>query len=287
MRNRRWITIRIAVPDSFQDLLIGTLVPMGVDGFLQGEGYVECSIAASRWKPALQCTMEEIFVRFMEQFPQLDLAYIVKRVREENWNRQWEQQAGIVEATPRIVIKPSWKTLRKKDRGKLILHIDPKMAFGTGHHETTRLSLLLLEDFVREQSAVLDFGCGTGILGITAAKLGAKRVWAIDNDPWAIPNARENVKRNHVEKRVRVKLGSVDAIPARKFPLIVANIDLPTITKYLRKLSIALQPGGLLILSGVLEADLERLIALAHRARLSPLQVLREKEWIAAAFSRA
>lgn len=286
MRNRRWVAIRIAVPESYQDLLIGMLVPLGMDGFLQQDGWIECFISASRWKPAFQKSMEDILVRCMEEFPKIDLAYVIKRVREENWNRQWEQQAGIVEATPRIVIKPSWKTLRKKDRGKLILHIDPKMAFGTGHHETTRLSLLLLEDFVREQSAVLDFGCGTGVLGITAAKLGAKRVWAIDNDPWAIPNARENVKRNHVEKLVRVKLGSVDAIPARKFPLIVANIDLPTITKYLRKLSNALQSGGLLILSGVLEADTEKLKTLAQGARLSPIQFLREKEWIAAAFSR-
>lgn len=285
MRNRRWVTIRIAIPDSFQDLLIGILAPLKAEGFLQQEGSIDCTLPAKRWTPKIQLAMEQSLINFMNEFPELDLSYVVTKVREENWNRTWEKQAGIVQATPRIVIKPSWKKLRASDRKKLVLHIDPKMAFGTGHHETTRLSLLLLEDFVRGQSDVLDFGCGTGILGITAAKLGAKRVWAIDNDSWAIPNARENVKRNRVEKRVRVKLGSVEAIPLKRFPLIIANIDLPTIAKFLKTLCARLTPGGMILLSGVLENDTQELNNLASASHLVPVQYLKENEWIAAAFA--
>ncbi len=287
MPRRRWIVLRIAVPESFQDLLIGLLIPLGFNGFLQHDETVECSITERRWNPRLRTKVEEVLLRFASQFGGLDLPYVVTRVREENWNQRWESQVGIVEATPRIVIKPSWKKLRKKDKGKVVLHIDPKMAFGTGHHETTRLCLLMLEDLVHDQRAVLDFGCGTGVLAIAAAKLGARKVWGIDNDSWAIPNARENVKKNRVRDRVRIILGGIDRIPKKRFPLIVANIDLPTITATIRRLVGHITPGGVIVFSGVLETDLEQLVALTARHRLVALQFIKENEWIAAAFARA
>lgn len=163
----------------------------------------------------------------------------------------WERQAGIVEATDRIIIKPSWKKLRKGDRGRIVLHIDPKMSFGTCHHETTRLCLFLLQEYVKRSGHVLDFGCGTGALAIAAVKLGARSALAVDNDLWAIRNARENVRKN----RVRVASRELFRLPDREFDLIVANIDLPTITNTLPLLVKKLRLEGVLILSGLLTSD--------------------------------
>jgi ribosomal protein L11 methyltransferase len=287
MRGRRWITIRISVPASYHDLLAGTLALLGMDGFLQLEDRLDCTLRASRWTASFRHRFDDQLRRFISQFPVLALPYTVAIVKEENWNKRWESQAGIVEATDRIIIKPSWRKLRVKDRGKVVLHIDPKMAFGTGHHETTRLCLLLIQDFVFPGAEVLDFGCGTGVLAIASAKLGARRVWAVDNDAWAIPNARENVRRNRVHPSVRVLLGSIGRVPRKRFDLVVANIDSPTISRFLRPLSRKIKSGGLLLLSGILDSDLESLYTQAAALRLAPVQFIKENEWVAAAFAHA
>ena len=285
MHARRWTTIAVMVPPPHQDLLAGTLALLGMDGFLQLEDRLECSLPSRRWTSSFKRSFGQQLHRFEEQFPGLRLPYSVRTVREENWNRRWQAQAGIVEATPRIIIKPSWKTLRKKDRGKVVLHIDPKMAFGTGHHETTRLCLLLIEDFVAKGQSVLDFGCGTGVLAIACVKLGARRAVAVDNDAWAIPNARENLRRNAVQRKVRVIQGSLNAVPAGRFDVIVANIDAPTIGRFLPSLRRRLGPGGVILLSGILETDLGAVQGRASACRLAAVKLIKEHEWVAVAYA--
>jgi ribosomal protein L11 methyltransferase len=157
------------------------------------------------------------------------------------------------------------------------------MSFGTGHHETTRLSLVLLERYLQKNAKILDFGCGTGVLAIASAKLGAYSAIAIDNDAWALSNALENVKKN---RKVRVLLGSAYKIPNRAFDLIIANIDVPTITKFLPILSKKLKKGNTLILSGILTIDYESLIPLFSKKRLSVVEFITENEWLAVALTK-
>jgi ribosomal protein L11 methyltransferase len=225
--------------------------------------------------------------RFKFEFPIVDLSFTVKSIREENWNKIWEQQTGIIEATPHIIIKPSWKKLQKHHRNKIVLHIDPKMSFGTGHHETTRLSLSLLEQFLQPKMKVLDFGCGTGVLGIACIKLGAKTVIAVDNDPWAIKNTRENIKRNNVQRQMIVRLGSVSAIPRSKYDLIVANIDYFTISRFIKSIVDRTRKEGTIILSGILTSDMPALLPLFEKYLLVPVKLDNENEWTAVALRRA
>ena len=286
MKTNTWFQAVIRIDERYQDLLIGVLVFIGFTGFVQEEKCLKCIIPKQKWNNAFKNKFELTLLKFKAEFPSLDLSYSSSLVHEQNWNKKWENQTGIVEATPNIIIKPSWKKLPKRHSNKLLLHIDPKMSFGTGHHETTRLSLILLERFLEKQMKVLDFGTGTGVLGIASIKLGAKSVFAIDNDEWAIENTKENVKRNFVQKRMIVRLGSVSVIPRRNFDLIVANIDFHTISRFISSLTSRLRKNCIIILSGILTNDIPVLLKLFVKNSLVPIELINENEWTSIALRR-
>ncbi|MBI5464613.1 MAG: 50S ribosomal protein L11 methyltransferase [Ignavibacteriales bacterium] len=281
MITRRWERITVALPSDYQDLLIGHLALAGVKGFLQDEHGVTFYLPERLWSGNMKTRILRVVHDYQREFPRLDLSVTTRFVRDQNWNRLWERQTGIVAATPNILIKPSWQRLPRRDRNKIILHIDPKMSFGTGHHETTRLSLRVMEQYFGEARRVLDFGCGTGVLAIAAAKLGAHRVLAIDNDSWSTINARENVRRNRVERCVKVVEGGRSKIPRAAFDLIVANIDYLAITRCLPALAKRLSSASLLILSGLLESDLSLLKSHFDRLNLRLVNIDQEHEWAA------
>jgi ribosomal protein L11 methyltransferase len=287
MKQRQWYQITFSLPANYQDLLIGQLSLLKISGFLQEDQKLHCFIPTSQWAKPFENQLHLSLSRFNKEFPSLNLRYQRATVKDQNWNRKWEQQAGIVEATDHICIKPSWAKLRKKDAGKLILHIDPKMSFGTGHHETTRLTLKLIEQYLQPKMQVIDFGCGTGVLGIACAKLGAQSVLMVDNDPWTMPNAQENIKRNHVEKNVKAVLGSASKLPRKRVDLIVANIDYRTITRFIKTLREHLCASGIILFSGILVTDIDALLPVFKAHGLAPLEVLNENEWLALALVKA
>ncbi len=286
MKTRTWFQTIIRIDEKYQDLLVGLLALIGFTGFVQEEKILKSIIPKQKWNNTFKNKYEEILDNFRIEFSSLDLSYSGSIIHEENWNKKWEKKTGIVEATPNIIIKPSWKKLPKRHSNKLLLHIDPKMSFGTGHHETTRLSLNLLEQFLEPQMSVLDFGTGTGVLGIACIKLGAKSVFAVDNDEWAIENTKENVKRNGVSKQMVVKLGSISIIPQLKFNLIVANIDFRTISKFISSLTSRVRKHGIIILSGILTNDLPVLLKSFAKNALVPLETVAENEWTSIALRR-
>jgi len=286
MKTRTWFQAVIRIDERYQDLLVGLLVQIGFTGFVQEDKLLKCILPKQKWNNDFKNKFELTLAKFKVEFPSFDLSYSGLKIHEENWNKKWENQTGIVAATPNIIIKPSWKKLPKRHSKKLVLHIDPKMSFGTGHHETTRLSLSLLELFLEPKMKVLDFGTGTGILGIACIKLGAESVFAIDNDEWAIENTKENLKRNGVQKQMIVKLGSVSIIPRRKFDLIVANIDFHTISRFISSLTSRTRKQGIIILSGILTSDLQVLLKLFAKNELVPIDLINENEWTSVALRR-
>jgi len=214
---------------------------------------------------ALKRSIREYLGSINPYFPLASQAQIrFHRLPKENWQEEWKRFFRPVRVTRRLVVKPTWETYitRKKE---IIIEIDPGMAFGTGLHATTQLSLRAIEreigrrtGTVRRQRgrrpSLLDVGTGSGILAIGAAKLGATPVLGIDNDEEATKVARQNVRRNQVEGTVKIGSNCIDTI-RKTFDIVVANIDMGTLTQLKTELMAHVSLWGALILSGILKTQ--------------------------------
>ncbi len=205
-------------------------------------------------------------------------------IEEEDWAESWKANYRPIPVGTRLLIQPSWLAPTKTSRA--IIYVDPGQAFGSGTHPTTRLSLLALEEHLISGHTVYDLGCGTGILSIAAARLGAVRVRAVDIDPYSVEAAQENVSRNHLEEIVSIESGSLPELRAaselhHEIPdIVVANILAPVLKDLIQAgLSDLIDPGGKLVLSGVLDDQAGELLRLATQRNLHLLQVFKEADW--------
>jgi ribosomal protein L11 methyltransferase len=202
----------------------------------------------------------------------------------KNWNKLWEKGREIIRITDRIIIKPSFKNYLPKN-SEIILTIDPKMSFGTGEHQTTKLMLSLLEKYIRPGSKVLDLGSGTGILAIASIKLGASKAFAIDNDETCYENCKENCAINDVAVSVEVLTGIVDDVKENNFDVVLANIQKNVLLDIVNKIKTKLSKNGLLILSGLLKEDEYQIEQRYHLLGFKTEEVKSMDEWIAVVFS--
>lgn len=204
-------------------------------------------------------------------------------IEDKNWNEEYERNVKVIEVSDRIVIKPSFKEyIANEDQH--VITIDPKMSFGTGEHETTRLILVLLDKYIEKDNFVLDVGSGTGILAIASVMLGAKRAIGIDNDEWCLLNGNENVKLNSLEKKVEIRQGEIDQIIEKDFDIVLANINKHILLEITSAIKNRIKKTGKLILSGLLESDADEIIS---KYSLSQFEVIERKQlgdWIAIVF---
>jgi ribosomal protein L11 methyltransferase len=186
-------------------------------------------------------------------------------LEEQDWEQAWKSHYHPIKIGRRLVIQPAWLPLQEKER--LPIFIDPGMAFGTGTHPTTQLCLHALEEYLCEGQSVIDLGCGSGILSIAAARLGAASVLALDIDPIAVRNTRENARRNAVDHIVTAQQGSLDLLinnggrNIMQASIVLANILAKTLQNMIESgLGKTIPMDGVLILSGILDhqvADVE------------------------------
>jgi ribosomal protein L11 methyltransferase len=200
-----------------------------------------------------------------------------RTVREESWRDAWKKHFGIQRIGRSLIVRPSWVEYRLR-ANETVIQIDPGMAFGTGQHPTTAMCLRALEERVRPGVSVLDLGCGSGILSIAAARLGAARVLALDTDPLAIKATTENAAANGVSEVIAAREGTLDA-DAGSFDMIAANISGLTLERLVPDLAAALAPGGTLIASGFLEDAVSGLSAAFEQAGLAVDETLAEGVW--------
>lgn len=204
-------------------------------------------------------------------------------IAEKNWNEEWEKSREVIHVTDRIVIKPTFKNYDPKS-DEIVLTLDPKMSFGTGDHQTTKICLQFIEKYIQPGMNVLDAGSGTAILGITAAKLGANKVVAFDIDEWCYDNGIENTQLNDVNDIVEVRKCELKDITERDFNLIIANIQKNILLNLAEGFKTKIKKNGLLILSGLLEMDREVIKEKYYSLGFSEIDFLQMEEWIGVVF---
>ena len=203
-----------------------------------------------------------------------------EQVPDTDWTLSWRSFFRPVYPSPRMAICPPWDRVPDPPDGFTIA-IDPQMAFGTGHHETTRLALLGLEKKITSEDRVLDVGTGSGVLSIAAVKLGAAEVMAVDVEAPAIENARSNCVLNGVDAQVVLMQCSVDRV-SEMFDVVVANIISSILLPMVPELAKRLHPEGYAILGGILDREREVFCTALDGANLVLDEILEDGEWLCA-----
>ena len=203
-----------------------------------------------------------------------------KAVADEDWAETWKEFFHTEKIGARTVIKPTWEEYEAKAR-EIVVELEPGAAFGTGQHATTSLCIRALEDLVRPGMTVFDVGTGSGVLAIVAAKLGAKRVEAVDFDPVAVRVARENVRQNGAEDVVHTERSDLLKSVAGEADLIIANIIADIIVRLFGEVKGSLAAGGTMLLSGIIEDRLPDVVEAAAQHGFAVEKIEQEKGWAA------
>ena len=193
--------------------------------------------------------LSSLHSRLVDDFPTLS-STLVEPIPDEDWLLTWKKDFHGFSLGRKFFVLPSWETELSTPR--TVVRIDPERAFGTGTHDTTRLSVELVEDFARAEASVIDVGAGTGILSIAAASLGCRPVTAIEIDPDATSCLRANIVRNQLGDVVRVRQSSVSEVNLDPADLVMANLNFGMISEYWADISKCVRVGGLVIASGIL-----------------------------------
>ncbi|HHI93949.1 MAG TPA: 50S ribosomal protein L11 methyltransferase [Gammaproteobacteria bacterium] len=183
--------------------------------------------------------------------------YRISPLEDKDWEREWMDSFKPMPFGHRLWVVPSW-TLAPQPQAINIL-LDPGLAFGTGTHPTTALCLQWLDEHGADHNEVIDYGCGSGILAVAAAKLGAGHVWAVDNDPQALIATHDNAQKNNVAENIDAVLP--DALPGLQTPLLLANILAQPLMDFAERFATHVMPGGHIVLSGILAGQAEQVAA--------------------------
>jgi ribosomal protein L11 methyltransferase len=309
----KWNKFRIKTTTEAEDIVCSSLMDLGIQGV-----EVEDKI------PLTQREKEQMFVDIL---PEIDVddgvAYIsfyleededkekmLQEVREElkeigtyvnvgsmeieesqtedvDWVNNWKQYFHQFTIDDVLII-PSWEDVQPEDKDKMIIHIDPGTAFGTGMHETTQLCIRQIKKYVTEDTEILDVGCGSGILGMLALKFGAKHSTGTDLDPCAIDATHENMDVNGISRdQYRVMIGNIiddkevqDQVGYDRYDIVAANILADVLVPLTPVILNHLKTGGIYITSGIIEEKEETVVEAVKAAGLEVLEVNHQGEWV-------
>jgi ribosomal protein L11 methyltransferase len=207
-------------------------------------------------------------------------------VDENDWAHSWKAYYKPAKIGEKIVVKPTWEEYEKSDTD-IVIELDPGMAFGTGTHETTSMCIVELENYVKPDSVVFDIGCGSGILSIAAAKLGAKQVIGVDLDEVAVKVSEENVEENNVSDIVEVKYGNLMDVVSDKADIVVANIMADIIKILAKDVKNFLKEDGVFISSGIILDKIEEVKSALVENKFEVIDVKTQGEWSAIVSKKA
>lgn len=309
----KWNQFRLKTTTEAEDIVSSMLADLGIEGV-----QIEDKI------PLTQSDKEQMFVDILPDMPEDDgCAYLtfyldeevdkhemLLKVRQEleemrsylnvgdctieesqtedvDWVNNWKQYFHQFYIDDILVI-PSWENVEAKDSDKMVIHIDPGTAFGTGMHETTQLCIRQLKKYVTEDTEILDVGCGSGILGMLALKFGAKHSVGTDLDPCAIDATYENMDKNGISRdQYEVMIGNIiddkevqDKVGYEKYDIVAANILADVLVPLTPVIIHQLKKGGIYITSGIIEDKEEVVVEAVKKAGLEVLEVNHQGEWV-------
>lgn len=309
----KWNKFTLKTLTEVEDIVISTLAEAGVEGV-----EIEDKV------PLTESDKKQMFVDILPDGPADDgIAYLsfyleetedkealLQRVREEleelrnfvdigegtivesetedkDWINNWKQYFHQFYVDD-ILIIPSWEKVSKEDENKMIIHIDPGTAFGTGMHETTQLCMRQLKKYVTEETELLDVGTGSGILSIVALKLGANHAVGTDLDPCAISATKENLEANEIApESMDVLIGNIiddktvqDQVGYGKYDIVVANILADVLVPLTPVILNQMKKGGIYITSGIIDEKEEVVVEAVKKAGLEVLEVTHQGEWV-------
>jgi ribosomal protein L11 methyltransferase len=276
-----WVDVQIRTNVDAGELLARLADPAIQGGWEEG-GMVHLYWPKSQWSPEAQAILTRTLLELdPDASPERDIC--VEELSDQDWNRQWAQSVRPIRIGRRIVIRPSWEAVPLQGQDIEIL-FDPKQAFGTGHHATTRMLLEWLEDLIHGGEFVLDVGAGSGILAMVALRLGADSALGVESDPVAVECAEDYLKENRIGNGLEFRCGTLEQIDpqgALRPDLVLANLDCRTLLLLRDELGRYVSHGARLLLSGIL-LDQEDEIIEAFSQVGATLSRRRDREgWVA------
>ena len=274
--------LQLTVSPDYADILTAELAELGFESFVETDAGLNAYIAEPDFG---ELAVQELIARYA---PQTAIAYRVNSLEKRNWNAEWERGyepikvvAGL-NASRQVRVRASFHEVDERFRYDII--INPKMSFGTGHHETTVMMLEHQLELNFGGKVVLDVGCGTGILSVLAAKMGARAVLAFDIEEWAVENARENANLNDCPQ-ITVFQGTIDDVDAdNRYDIILANINRNVLLTEIPLYAALLTDNGRLLVSGFYEADAPDINQKAIETGLVTASRLTKNQWACLGF---
>lgn len=256
------------------EILIAELGYAGFESFVETETGVNAYMQKEEWNVNI---LDDIQILNSDEFT---IAFDFNEIEYTNWNQEWEKNFNPIVVDDLVTVRAPF---HDKPTTKYDLIIEPKMSFGTGHHETTHMMIqhILRNDF--KNKSVLDMGCGTGVLAILAEKVGAVKLDAIDIDNWCYQNSLENVERNNCD-HISVYEGDVALLDGKKYHSIIANINRNILLADISAYAKCLNENGSLFLSGFYKEDIPLIEAVCEKNKLKLVETIERGKWVSLKF---
>ncbi|MDO9037838.1 MAG: 50S ribosomal protein L11 methyltransferase [Lutibacter sp.] len=264
-------TFKVSPKEPATEILIAELGEVGFESFVENEEGVEAFIQKNDWNAQV---LDDIYVLKSGEF---QISYEMREIEQTNWNIEWEKNFNPIQVDGLVSIRAPF---HENPNLKYDIVIEPKMSFGTGHHETTHMMVQHLLDLDVAGKKVLDMGCGTGILAIFAEMKGAKPIDAIDIDNWCYQNSLENVERNNC-KHIAVYEGDASLLKDKKYEVIIANINRNILLNDMKTYAKCLDENGVILLSGFYKEDIPVIDAEVSKYGLKLDKQIERNNWVA------
>lgn len=279
--SKTYIEFQIKTDPSLPEIVSGVLWGANISGLTEEESLLRVFVNDGSVSKKI---IERLLERLVDEQLIRNFSVEEKKLENKNWNAEWEKNIGVIKISERIVIKPTFKNYSPK-KNEIVLVIDPKMSFGTGEHQTTKMMIQLIEKYIVPGMRILDVGSGTAILSIASVKLGAEKAIAIDNDELCFINGSENCILNSMGNKIDIRTGEIKDINEKGFDLIFANIQKNLLFEIADQIKYRLKKNGFVFLSGLFDSDEKEIVEQYSKIGFQLIDKLQLDEWVALVFS--